>query len=143
MTVLDELSLTVLSIFVSALFSGLLGVLISNWYHERNEVRRLKFIILQQLMGNRNDFHCQKFVEAMNQVPIVFHDSREVLLTFKAYQEHIQNKGNPTVGHQRLLEMIKAMYKHLGMNSEPLTDNIFRAVFVTRTDEEKSKESVD
>lgn len=125
MSVSNDFAWTILSILTSALVSGLLGVQISNWYYRRNEARRSKLKILQQLMAYRFDFHCVKFVEAINQLPVVYHESKEVLTAFKAYHEHIQGNGDIKIGHQRLLELFKAMYKHLNINTEPLNDNIF------------------
>ncbi len=66
-------------ILISSLLSGLLGVGISTWYHHRNEIRRAKLQVLQQLFGNRHDLLGQLFTEAINQVFIVFHDSEDVL----------------------------------------------------------------
>lgn len=80
-------------------------------------------------MGNRYDFHCAKWVEALNQIPVVYYESKPVLLAFRAYQEHIQVLGDAKIGYQRLLDLIKAMYKHLDINTEPLTDNIFLSPF--------------
>jgi hypothetical protein len=132
MSVSDEFGWTILSIVASALLSGLLGVLISNWYYKRSEIRRIKLRILQQLMGNRFDLHSRSFVEALNQVPVVFYESNEVLSAFKTYQEHCQTNSDGNLGVQRFHDLINAMYKHLDMNTEPLTDNIFRATFTTK-----------
>lgn len=129
MSVSSDFGWAALSIVVSALVSGLLGVLISNWYYKRNEARRLKLKILQQLMAYRFDFHSVKFVEAMNQLPVVYHESKEVLTAFKAYYEHVRSNGDMKIGHQRLLELFKTMYKHLNINTEPLNDDIFLYLF--------------
>jgi hypothetical protein len=137
MSVSEEFGLTILSILASALLSGLAGILISNWHYKRNEDRRLKLKVLQQLMGYRYDFHCTKFVEALNQIPVVYYESKPVLSAFRAYQEHIQGLGDAKIGHQRLLDLIKAIYKHLDINTEPLTDNIFLSPFTAREKEER------
>ena len=141
MSVVDDLGWTVLSVVVSALVSGLLGVLVSNWYYRRNEIRRLKLKVLQQLMGSRYDFHNERMVEALNQIPVVFYESKEVLTAFKAYQEHCMNPvQNYDLGIERLLDLFKAMYKHLNIDTAPLTDNNIRNFFTpTTTDHEESK----
>ncbi|MCW4003261.1 MAG: hypothetical protein NWE95_05030 [Candidatus Bathyarchaeota archaeon] len=139
MSTSDEIALTILPILASALLSGLLGVLISNWHYKRNEIRRLKLKVLQQLLANRYDFHCVRFVDAINRVPVVYYESKEVLAAFKAYHEHIQGGGAAKIGHERLLDLIKAMYKHLNIDTEPLTDNILLSPFVAGTNQaEKS-----
>jgi len=61
-------------ILISSLLSGLLGVGISTWYHQRNEIRRTKLQVLQQLLGNRHDIMGQLFTEALNQVFVIFYD---------------------------------------------------------------------
>ena len=58
--------LDILIIVIAALLSGLVGVGISNWYHNRNENRRIKRHVLQQLLGNRYDLRGQLFTEALN-----------------------------------------------------------------------------
>lgn len=137
MSVSIDFGYTILSIVVSALASGLLGVLISNWYYKRNETRSLKIKNLQQLMAYRYDFHSIRFVEAMNQLPVAYHDSKKVLTAYKAYREHIMSNGDVKIGHQRLLELFKEMYKHLSINTEPLNDDLFLYPFIA--DSAKSK----
>jgi len=89
-------------------------------------------------MGNRFDFHSQRFVEALNQVPVVYYESKEVIAAFKIYQEHCMNPvRNEALGIQKLIDLFKAMYKHLNIDTEPLTDNFFRSPFGTRDDKEK------
>jgi hypothetical protein len=133
MSVSSDFQLTVLSIVISALVSGLLGVIISNWYHGNSETRRLKIQILQQIMAYRFSLQNIKFVEAMNQLPVVYHESKEVLTAYKEYREHIMNHGDPLVGHQKLVELLKAMYKNLRINIEPLNDDMFSYPFIPDT----------
>ena len=76
-------------------------------------------------MAYRFDFHSVKFVEAINQLPVIYHESKEVLVAYKVYREHILSNGDIKIGHQRLLELFKAMYKHLKINIEPLNDEVF------------------
>lgn len=121
-------------ILISALLSGLLGVGISTWYHQRNEIRRTKLQVLQQLLGNRNDLKGQAFTEALNEVFVVFYDARDVLIALKAFFEVIVStqKAGPLVD-QKLLDLFKAMCKHLRINTEPLTDNFFLQAFNIRS----------
>jgi hypothetical protein len=129
-TVLDDLGWTFLSILVSALLSGLLGVLISNWYHNRNEIKRAKLKVLQQLLGNRYNVKREGFTEAINQVFVVFYDSREVLTALKAFHEDsLSTNRTQDVSNQKLLDLFKAMCKHLHIETEPLTDNFFLQPF--------------
>jgi hypothetical protein len=53
----------------------------------------------------------------MNQLPVVYHESNEVFTAFKAYYELIRANGDMKIVHQKLLELFKAMYKHLSINT--------------------------
>lgn len=119
---------------IAALCSGLLGVAISNWYHQRNEIRRAKIAVLQQLLGNR---HCllpdvsdseleHSFTEALNQVFVVFHDSSSVISALKAFHEvMISRAASDDLATEKLLDLFKAMCNHLSIDTAPLTDNFF------------------
>ena len=62
------------SIMLASIFSGLLGVGISTWYHARNEKRKIKILVLEQLLGNRYDLLGERFTEALNKIFITFYD---------------------------------------------------------------------
>ena len=80
-------------------------------------------------MAYRYDLNSVKFVEAMNQLPVVYHESKEVSDCIQGYQSMLGN-GDMKIGHQRLLELFKTMYKHLSINTEPLNDELFLYPFV-------------
>lgn len=118
---------------ISALLSGLLGIWISIVYYRRNEIRRAKLQVLQQLLGNRNDVKGQPFTEAINQIFVVFYDSRDVLVALKAFFEAIvSDHRTETLTDQRLSDLFKAICKNLGINIEPLTDDFFLHAFNIR-----------
>lgn len=120
-------------ILVPSLLSGLLGVGISTWYHQRNEIRRAKLQVLQQLLGNRHDIQGQLFTEALNQVFVIFYDSQDVLVALKAFHEVIMGAQKTTdLANQKLLDLFKAMCKHLKIDPKPLTDNFFLQPFNIR-----------
>lgn len=130
MAISSDFEWTLLSILASALLSGLLGVLISNWYHKRNEIRRAKLMVLQQLMGNRFNVRREAFIDAINQTFVVFYDSKEVLIALKAFHEYsMSNNRIDDIANQKLLDLFKAMCKHLNIETEPLTDNFFLRPF--------------
>lgn len=117
-------------ILISSLLSGLLGVGISTWYHQRNEIRQTKLQVLQQLLGNRHDIKGQLFTEALNQVFIIFYDSQDVLVALKTFHGVTMSIRKTTdLANQKLLDLFKAMCKNLKINPEPLTDNFFLQPF--------------
>ena len=131
MALSNEFEFTILSIAVSALLSGLLGVLISNWYYRRNEIKQVKLKVLQQLMGYRYNVNGKEFLGALNQVAVIFSDSKAVLTALSAVADEVRTPNrNPEISHQRLLELFKAIFKNLGINTEPLTDNFFLTAFI-------------
>jgi hypothetical protein len=127
-----DFQLTIISVVVSALASGLLGVLISNWYYQRSEIRRQKLRILRQLLGNRNDLQGQAFTEAFNVLFVVFHDSSEVKQAIRHVHEVIIGNRGQEVVNQGLLELFKAMCKNLGIKTEPLNDTYFIQAYNVR-----------
>jgi hypothetical protein len=130
MAISNEFEWTILYIAVSALLSGLLSVLISNWYHKRNEAKQVKLRVLQQLMGSRYDVNGKEFLGALNQVAVVFHDSKEVITALKiVYEDVMTPNRSRDLANQKLLELFKAMFKHLDINTELLTDNFFLTFF--------------
>lgn len=117
-------------VLTSALLSGLIGVGITTWYHQRNEIKRTKLGVLQQLLGNRHNLKSQPFLEALNTVFVVFHDSEEVTRTLKVFHEVIiSRKASDDLINQKLLDLFKAMCKNLKINTEILTDNFFLIPF--------------
>lgn len=119
-----------LRILVASLLSGLLGVGISTWYHQRNEIRRTKLRVLQQLLGNRHDIKGQLFTEALNQVFVIFYDAQDVLVALKAFHEVTMITQKTTdLANQKLLDLFKAMCENLKINPAPLTDTFFLQPF--------------
>lgn len=130
MAISSDFEWTLLSILASALLSGLLGVLISNWYYKRNETKRAKRMVLQQLVGNRFNVRGEAFIDAINQTFVVFYDSKEVLTALKAFHEYsMSNNRIDDIANQKLLDLFKAMCKHLNIETDPLTDNFFLRPF--------------
>jgi hypothetical protein len=115
-----------LTILIASTFSGLIGVGISELYHNKNEKRRYKVALIEELMGNRYDLQGSKFTEALNKVFIVFYDSPEVVKALKDFHEIILSNGKTTeLANQKLLDLFKAMCKNVSINPAPLTDNYF------------------
>jgi hypothetical protein len=122
-----------MEVIFSSLISGLLGVIISNIYHKRNEVRRAKLQTLKSLLGNRYDITGDAFTEVLNELFVVFYDSKEVIKALKDFHEVSLNEiRSNDVANIKLLELFKAMCSNLKINQDPLTDNFFLLPFNTR-----------
>ena len=122
-----------ISVFISSLFSGLIGIGISNWYHKRSAKRKQKYDLLEQLMGNRFDLKGDKFSEGLNKIFIVFNDSKDVLIALKNFHESVSSQHRePTIVDQRLLELFKSMCVDLDIDLSILTDSFYLTAFNTR-----------
>lgn len=121
------------SIILSSVFSGLLGVAISNIYHQKNEVRREKLQLISQLIGNRNDLQGQEFSEALNKIFITFYKSKPVLIQLKKFHDVVSNRNRAEGGaNDVLLDLFKTLCKDVGIKIEPLNDNFFLMPFNVR-----------
>lgn len=120
-------------VLFSSLLSGLIGVGISTWYHKRAEKRRYKLLLLEKLLGNRNDITGKEFSEALNSVFVLFHDSEPVITALKAFHKNTLNPSRGTdISNQKLLDLFKAMCEDLDIKPQPLTDNFFLQPFNIR-----------
>jgi len=117
-------------ILIAALLSGLVGVTISTRSYQRNERGRAKLQVLQQLLGNRYDLRGHLFIEALNQVVIAFHDSQDVKKAIRAFQEVTSSSQQAEIlVNRKPLDLFKAIFKHLNIDTEPLTDDFFLRAF--------------
>ncbi len=119
-----------ITVIVSSLFSGVIGIVISNLYHKRSVKRKQKYDLLEQMMGNRFDLTGDKFSEALNKVFIVFNDSQQVLKALKSFHESVSSQQKePEIIDQRLLELFKSMCDNLKIDTSILTDSFYLKAF--------------
>lgn len=130
----------IIAIAISALLSGVVGVVISNWYHARAEKRKLKLAVLHQLMGNRNYLVGQKFTEAINNVFVVFHDSQTVLSELKIFHAFVISSVSKEQLNNQLLKLFKAMCADLKIDIAQLDDSFFLIAFNVRTENDKGEQ---
>jgi uncharacterized protein DUF6680 len=93
------------------------------------EIGAKKFV-LETLLGNRFNTNSNQFLEALNKVAIVFHDSTEVKAAIKRYMDHVEHPALDRSAHDyRFVEAVKAMYKNLNLDVQPLDDDFFLKPF--------------
>ena len=122
--------MTPLWLIISALLSGLIGVILSTHFYRRFEIRKQKFDTFRRFLGNRfaitegqesnAESSRQEFFAALNEVMVVFHDSAPVL---DALQEYYESKSPDS-----LLRLFKAMCKNLNVRYE-FNDSFFETPF--------------
>jgi len=119
----------ILIVIIAALSSGLLSVLISNKNYKKSEARRLKINVLKQLYGNRHEAEGDKFTEALHQIFVVFYDSKDIIMAYKALYEARATNASRNISGSRMIDLFKAMFKYLKMESTFLNDEYFLKVF--------------
>lgn len=131
----------ILVTIIAALLSGLIGVIISTLSYKRYEKRKIKFDLLRDIMGYRyaitdilmnciefNDAKI-KFLSSLNQIFIVFNDSKNVISALKDYYNN-KNTDN-------LLTLIKAMSEDLNVNCSLVNDSFLQAPFILNIKQNK------
>jgi len=76
-------------IFSFMISSGLLGVIISTIYYHRHEKYLMKLETLKEFAGNRYDIKGDLFSKALNEIAIVFNQSKEVKNALQAFHDNV------------------------------------------------------
>jgi len=115
---------------VSSIFSGFVGVIVSTYYYNRYENRRVKFETFKKFMGNRYDLKGDAFSQALNEIFVVFKDSEDVM---KALAEHHKMVTSGKDSEDELVKLFKAMCIDLDLNINDFNDSFFLMPYNTRT----------
>ncbi|HCE3037167.1 TPA: hypothetical protein NG287_004516 [Vibrio parahaemolyticus] len=120
---------------VSSLLSGLLGVIVSTVYYRRHEARKVKFTTFRSLMANRFDLNSEGFTKAINEIAIVFNDSKPVC---KALTEYHLSLGT-TQADDAFLKLFKSIARDLNLSMSDFNDSFLFKPFnaVTKASENK------
>ena len=126
------------NIFVAALLSGLLATWVSIWQRNRQQVRDTKIQVFRELLGSRHVLlpipheaaAVTAFNSALNQIAVVFHDCDSVLNALKSFHEAMAEPSTSAdLKLKRLLELFRALAKHLRVKTELLGENFFLQAF--------------
>jgi|GEM_PF-1238643 len=122
-----------LTFLVSVFLSGMVGVIITIWYTQWSAKQQTKLRVLQQLLGNRHDITGQAFTEALNQVFVVFDNSKDVTSAIKQFHSIVTNPDRTTdkVNHA-LLALIKSVCKDVKIDVSKVDDQFFLRPFNTK-----------
>ena len=113
---------------VSSLLSGLIGIAISAWFFYRLERYKLRLDLARRLLGNRHSISGAEFSTAMNEVFVVFSDSKEVLKEMERLYETLQTPGKPSA-ESVFTDFLKSVCKASGLNQKTLNDAYFIKTF--------------
>jgi len=118
-----------MNIIVSSLLSGIVGVIISIVYYRRYEKRRTKIDTFKRFFSNRYDLKGDEFSRAINEIFVIFHDSRDVISSLRAYHQKVTDR-QPS--QDELLKLNKALCKDVNINFDNFNDSFFLRPFNTR-----------
>ena len=123
---------TIILSLISSLLSGILGVVLSLSFYSRLEKRRIKIDSARKMFGNRHDISGDKFQESMNEIIIVFSDSKGVI---KYVYEFINVIETPetirgiTSADTALINLMKAIIADIGIKPRKIPDSYFLKFF--------------
>jgi len=112
-----------------ALLSGIIGVGVSIFYHRRAERRAVRLQVLCDLFGykfqlNLDSNNRKEFNKAINEIPVIFHDSKKVLKAHKELYEILNNKdADNNEKDNKFILLYKKIFQDLGLKLEKYVDD--------------------
>ena len=115
-------------VMIASLISGIVSVAWSDYRRKKEEIRRMKFETLRSLFGYKHQLSLgvgkrNEFNKALNEIPVVFHKSKKVVLAHKNMYEIMINQQFGKPGRDKLVEdklvtLYKNIFHDLGINIE-------------------------
>lgn len=124
-------SLYITVLILSSLISGVVGVIISIVYYRKNEKRRAKLETLKNFVGYRYHLKGNDFTKTLNEIFVVFQDSRGVLEKLNQFHEIIISRQSG-LADDRLISLFKEMCKDLKIDSGKYSESFFLKPFNVR-----------
>lgn len=115
----------------SSLISGIAGVIISIIYYRKNEKQRAKMETLKNFVGYRYYLKGENFTKTLNEIFVVFQDSKDVLEKLNQFHEVVVLQQADVV-NDKLISLFKAMCKDLKINSNRYSESFFLKAFNVR-----------
>jgi hypothetical protein len=118
----------ILITITSSLISGIVGVIISIIYYRKNEKRRTKIETLKNFVGYRYHLKGDNFIKTLNEIFIVFQDSKDVLEKLNQFHEVIVSRQTD-LANDKLISLFKAMCRDLKINPNKYSESFFIKAF--------------
>lgn len=116
---------------ISSLISGVIGVIISIIYYRKHEKYQIKINTLKSFVAYRYDVKGEKFTIALNEIFIVFQDSKKVLESLNKFHE-ITVSRQERLADDYLIRLFKAMCEDLKINPNKYSESFFMRPFNTK-----------
>ncbi len=113
---------------ISSLISGILAAIISIFYYRRAEKIKAKIETLKNFCGYRYDLRGDNFTKTLNEIFIVFQDSKDVLEKLNQFHEVIISH-QAELANGRLVLLFKAMCNDLKINPNKYSESFFLKAF--------------
>jgi hypothetical protein len=123
---------TIIVALISSLLSGLVGVLVSFYFFNRLEKRKLKTETARKMFASKHDIASSAFNEAMNEVMIVFSDSDEVISAMEELWQTLNtpiSSRAPSAADEKLVKLMKCMCRDIGIEHKKLPDAYYLRYF--------------
>ena len=121
----EEITVTI----ISSLISGVVGVAISIFYYRRYENRKFKMDTFKKFFGNRYDLKGDPFSRSLNEIFVVFKNSKVVMNALSEHHKAVASRKN---SEDELVKLFKAMCKDLGLDVSGFNDSFFLTPYNTR-----------
>lgn len=118
----------ILITIISSLISGILGVIISIIYHRKTEKVGAKIETLKGFCGYRYNLKGDDFTKTLNEIFIVFQDSKDVLEKLNQFHEIIVSRQTE-LANDKLISLFKAMCRDLKINPDKYSESFFLKAF--------------
>lgn len=121
---MDNIQITVT--IVSAIISGILGVVISNIYNNRQQKKKLKLDLVTGMLGYGwqalpNACDNGAFCYYINQIFIVFNDSKEIITAYEDFKANY----NTDQRYEKYLKLLKLIMNNVGIKYNNVNDTQF------------------
>src|SRR3989338_9264194 len=117
-----DTKIQVLTIIISSLLSGIVGVIVSILYHRKYENRKIKIDTLRNFVSYRYDTKNIEFMKTINEIFIVFRNSKEVIDTLNKLHEHV-SVDQINLANYCLVKLFKEMCRDLKININKFADD--------------------
>ena len=121
----EEITITI----ISSLLSGIVGVAVSTFYYRRYENRKTRMDTFKRFFGNRYDLKGDAFSQALNEIFVVFKNSKPVMEALSLHHKAVTSgKGS----EDELVKLFKSMCKDLDLDATDFNDSFFLTPYNTR-----------
>jgi hypothetical protein len=101
---------------------------ISTYYYKKSERKRIKVDTAKRLFSNRFDVTGDEFSRALNEVFVIFYDSKVVMKSLAEFHQIIVSKQKH-IANDKLVKLFKAICEDTGIDYRAFNDSFFLQPF--------------